>query len=95
MMAVARSSLIFLGRHTGDERRRWVPPLHTADVLPSNAALCASTACPFVRWQTDLNQHYTVQHGSVCASGLPLQSHDVLYAGRMLRSAPIIWADIA
>jgi len=95
MMAAARSSLISLGRHTGDERRRWVPPLHTADVLSSNAALFASTACPFARWQTVPNQTCTVQHVVVCAPGLPLQTHEVLYAGRMLRSAPIIRADVA
>ena len=37
MSAAARYPSVSLGCHTGDERRRLVPPLRTADVLPSDA----------------------------------------------------------
>lgn len=86
---------VSLGRHTGDERRRWVSPLRTADVPLSDAALYASTASPFDRWQTGRNLSYTVRHGLVCAPSLPLQTHGAPGAGRMLRSAPIFRSDVA
>ena len=86
---------VSLGRHTGDERRRLASPSHTADVPPSDAAMCASTASPFDRWQTGRNPSCAVRHGAVCAPSLPLQTHGALGAGRMLRSAPIIRADVA
>jgi hypothetical protein len=35
MISLARSSSVSLGRHTGDERRRLLPPLCAADVLLS------------------------------------------------------------
>jgi hypothetical protein len=95
MTAAAQSSSVSLGRHTGDERRRWASPLRTADVLPSDAASCASTAFPFDRWQTGRNPSCTVRHGAVCAPSLPLQKHGAPGTGRMLRSTPIIRTDVA
>lgn len=95
MTAAAQSSSVSLGRHTGDERRRWASPLRTADVPLSDAALYASTASPFDRWQTGRNLSYTFRHGVVCAPSLPLLTHGAPGAGRMLRSAPIFRSDVA
>lgn len=95
MTAAAQSSSVSLGRHTGDERRRWAFPLRTADVPLSDAALHASTAFPFDRWQTGRNLSYTVRYGVVCAPSLPLQTHGAPGAGGMLRSAPIFRSDVA
>ena len=94
MSAAARSSSICLGRHTGDERRRLVSPLRAADVLLFDAALYASTASPFDRWQSGRNP-YSVQHGAARAPILLLQTNAASGAGRMLRSKPIIGADLA
>jgi hypothetical protein len=35
MISASRATSVSLGRHTGDERRRLLPPLCTADVLLS------------------------------------------------------------
>ena len=37
MTIAAQFLLVSLGRHTGDERRRRVPPLRVADVILSDA----------------------------------------------------------
>jgi len=95
MIVGARYLSVSLGRHTGDERRRWASPLHTADVLPSNAALCASTASPFDRWQPGRSQSRNVRYGVICVPRLPPQAHEVSGAGRMRQSAPVIRADVA
>jgi len=95
MISAARSLQIALGRHTGDERRRWASPLRTADVPFLDAALYASTAPPFDRWQTGRNLSYTVRHGVICAPSLPLQTHGAPGGCRMLRSAPIFRSDFA
>jgi len=98
MSAAARIPSVSLGCHTGDERRRLVSPLRTADVLPSDAALRASTAPPFDRWQTGRNPSHAVnaaRRGAACASSQPLQTHGAPGAGRMQRSAPTFGQAVA
>jgi len=88
---IAPAYPVSLGRHVGDERRRLVSPLRTADVLPSDATPCASTSSPFDRWQTGRNPSHAVnaaRRGVACISRLPLQTHGATGAGRMQRSAP-------
>jgi len=90
MIVAARSSSVSLGRHVGDERRRLVSPLRAADVLPSDATPCASTAFPFDRWQTGRNPSHAVnaaRRGVACGASLPLPKCMRTDADRTFRSA--------
>lgn len=80
-------SPVSLGRHTGDERRRLVPPLRTADVLPFDTVIHASQTSPFDRSQTGRNPCCVVRRDMACALRLRTPECPRTDADRTFRSA--------